>query len=533
MPVGGSSNAGQQSDEDDDFFKPTTNRQSTSKLSDRYGASSFRYVPPQEVIESGDESARVKTAVEWNLLQASVVTAYRLVDGENISQGRLGLALLRSDAEFRILLYRTKTDALATLNVSKSTKLFLRNDYLQFQSDDECFWSILFENDSELSRLLSTLDGACLLSGEKTQSKPIPASRSNPVIEEPNSDVDKSKANLISRMARVGQSIFPQEKQSFASEISDSSDTDTRIETIPRSNFSSHHRRVASSSKVLPVTIGMQMIPTSSVLTTADHNMMQTATDVNLNLFMTESRMQGTEMRMNLSKLEGKLDRMMDKIDNMQGLAGVGGKSSADKDEEMLALEEKILGLRKENHALKGTIRSLEERIMAHKANDLAEANLVKMEKRCQELEKTVGILQRDVQASHKKIDEDIKIIEEQSQTIEANREIMEHKTKAICTLEERLEAVQDEHNSELEKNKLLAEQLESVQKSMKDMEQELMKYKEDKSDNSTFDEMVKEIMNNCFQSLYEQIDDAKTIKIIGLTIRQETKAALERQKKK
>ncbi|XP_019538559.3 uncharacterized protein LOC109409565 [Aedes albopictus] len=571
--------AGQASDDDDDFFKPTSNSTlakifgisksdasaavskkspdresskvmpSSSKVSDRYGTSSFRYVPPsqQGAVDSttdggGAEHSENQASSEWNLAQASVVTAYKLVDNENTAQGKLGLALLRSGLEFRILIYRTKTDALATLNLAATTKLFLKNGYLQFRSDDDAFWSVLFENSAERDRLLATIQGVCILEQEQRPPEhrvpPIPASRTIPIVEEPDSDAEKGKASLISRMARVGQPILPQSKPMSTTEVSDSSDTDARFETIPRPNIPPHRRPGGNGgiAKLQSPTMGMQMIPSAAnALTTAiaGQNLLHTATDVNFNLFMTESRMQGTEVRMNLSKLESKLDRVLDKIDLVNLNSGGEGKTSIDKDEDILALEEKILELKKENHALKGKLRSLEAEVHSRNEDVHLKQQLADSEKRNAEFQETITSLQKDIEASRDKSENDLRELDKIRKELETTKQLLHDNSKEFESLSNQLNESHDKQATLSEENSQLVKQREECQTTTKSMEQELKTWKEKAARSELeMEELIKAIMNNCFQRMCDQISDARTLKIIGQTIKHETKAALARRQK-
>lgn len=558
------------SDDDDDFFKPTSNstlakifgiskgsttstrnspeivssatKTTASKISDRYGSSSFRYVPPQEISEShsdGEKSSK-KSSAEWSLLQASVVTAYKLINNDNTALGKLGLALLCSGSEYRILIYRTKTDALATLNLAVSSKLFLKNEYLQFRSDDESFWSVLFENLAERDRLLKTIQNVCTIQKEQPHRvPPIPASRTIPIIEEPDSDVEKCKASLISRMARVGQPILPQDKPHSTTEVSDSSDTDARFETVPRSSIPLHRRAASGGSgKVQSVPMGLQMIPSAAnALTTAiaGQNMLHTATDVNFNLFMTESRMQGTEVRMNLSKLESKLDRVLDKIDfiNLNSGRGSDEKSPIDKDGDMLALEEKILELKKENHALKGKLRTMEAEIDSRMNDTILRQQLIESEKRCKEFELTVATLHEDLVACRNRNDLNLRETERLKGEIDANNKLIAEKAKEITILTNQIGEAQNRVTLSDEKNLLLMTKIELLENTAQSMEQELKCFQSKAITSEKVDDLVKAIMNSCYQRMSDQIDDARTLKIIGQTIKQETRAALAQRQAK
>ncbi|XP_055609381.1 uncharacterized protein LOC129756503 [Uranotaenia lowii] len=577
MPIGGSGSVGQHSDDDDDFFKPTPNStlakifgiakpstntikrkeepnprpdvakergtvSSASKISDRYGSSSFRYVPPSATQQNESDKIReTKTSQEktnnpeWIVALASVVTAYKLIDNNNKGLGKLGLALLKLDTALKIILYRTKTDALATLNVTPTTEIYVKSEYLQFRTDDESFWSVLFDKSVEKEQILTILGKVCLIHLETTEppepKPPVPAARSFPIVEEPESEVETSnKHRLISRMARMGQSILPQsDKTSSVNEVSDSSDTDVaRIETIPR-----HHRRSGSGGKIHPVAIGMQMVPSSQAAAAfssaiAGQSMMQTATDVNFNLFMTESRMQGTEVRMNLSKLETKLDRMLDKIELININNGSDARSNIDKDEDILQLEEKNLELKKENHVLKNKVKNLESKTSSAEEFTSLKDNLAASERQCNFYSKEIEQLQQDLHLSNVENDKNLKQIENLSNEITAKNSIISEKTEELKVLNEKLQIMITEQDSMRQNNALLVKQVENLEKSIASLEDQIQKQSPQKG-KQDFDMMIKEIMNNCFQKLCDKLEDKNTLRVIGQTLKQETKAVLDR----
>ncbi|XP_055540714.1 uncharacterized protein LOC129727182 [Wyeomyia smithii] len=538
------------SDEDDEFFKPTANSSlakvfgiskssppktvssaevpKSNRLSDRYGSSSFRYVPPSSTQADEDKQEQIsdKTIATLKLVQASVVAAYKLVGTENVSQGKLGLALLNSEDGYKVLLYRTKTDVLATVNISTSTKMFLKSNYLQFHSDDECFWSVSFDQPTEREHLLSIIVKVCVVEKQKddvAMCRPIPASRTTiPVVEEPDSDsTDQKKINLISRIAKVGQPILLQEKQ-CRTEISDSSDTDVRIETIPR------HRRTGSGSRIHPVSIGMQMLPSSNALSTAiaGQNLLQTTADCNFNMLMTENRMQSSELRMNLSKIESKLERVLDKIDllNPSGPSGYA-KSTFDKDEDILHLEETVLELKKENHLLKRKVRNLEMEATSSKQFPEMDELLIQAEKRYQLLHDEAESLREKVQSSEKKCLENSKEIERLNAELVQKMTMAEKAAKDINHLEEQLAASQNDRTLLQQTNKALENDLQCCRATVTALQQEQLAQGEQQQKRQ--DDIVKNIMNNCFHRIREEINDVRVLKIIGDVFKKETKAVI------
>uniref|UniRef100_A0A182PNC2 WH1 domain-containing protein n=1 Tax=Anopheles epiroticus TaxID=199890 RepID=A0A182PNC2_9DIPT len=506
------------------------------KISERYGPSNFRYVPAEPAEDDTMDDA-AKTP-DWTIVRASVVTAYKLIDGDNVFLGKLGLALLNSSTGHRLLLYRTKTDVLGTVTLASDTKLFLKQDYLQFRADDSNeFWSVLFESESDRQALLAAIESWCCVERE-------------PIVEEPLSEVERDvpepskskRSELAARMARMGGQAMPLPEKAKPPPIptaapgSDSSDTsDSKIETIStrpirRPNFTS--------------SIGMQMVPLAGMIPTSNVGSVSgqstaTMADVNFNLVMSENRMQNTEMRMNLTKLESKLDRVLDRIDLLslhQGTNAERPATVADKDAEVLELEEKLLELKRANHALKGKVRTLEaaEREGTREANTKLEEKLKTLEELERRQQESISTLQSQLTASHteairqkEKIETLEKQLTEQTLTIEG-------KTKELkLTLEQLEEArrVRASLNGLLEEEKQRSEkvhlQLEQLQKDFDELQKELQQRQPAPSSSAS---LVKDIMNGCYQQLCDQIADPHVLRIIAQTIKRETKAALERE---
>uniref|UniRef100_A0A182VRD9 WH1 domain-containing protein n=1 Tax=Anopheles minimus TaxID=112268 RepID=A0A182VRD9_9DIPT len=504
------------------------------KISERYGPSNFRYIPAEpDDDETGEDENKPP---EWSIVRASVVTAYKLVDGDNVFLGKVGLALLNSTIGYRLLLYRTKTEVLGTVTLERDTKVLLTQDYLQFTVDDsKDFWSVRFENETDRQVLLNAIDDCCRVERE-------------PVIEEPLSEVEKDpepsknkRSELAARMARMGgQAMPPMLEKSKAPPIpttapgSDSSDTsDSKVETISTRPT----RRPNAMSAV-----NMQMVPMAGMVPTNASGMPgsgqptgATMADVNFNLVMSENRMQNTEMRMNLTKLESKLDRVLDKIDLLNvHRSGDRPASVADKDAEVLELEEKLLELKRANHALKNKVRTLEtdERDGKREADAMLEGKLQTLEESERRLKESLLSLELKLESCRLEVGQQKKMIEVLETQLAEEKHSTESKTKEIRTMLEQLDEVQRERDclrKQVEQdNRQSAElhtQLEQLRKECSGLKEENQRRPAASSAS-----LVKDIMNGCYQQLCDQIVDPQVLKIIAQTIKRETKAALERE---
>ncbi|XP_058118993.1 uncharacterized protein LOC131287456 [Anopheles ziemanni] len=559
-------NGRKESDDDEDFFKPPTtggkstlakifgisSKSSTNnnervtapsvgpksiKISDRYGPSNFRYIPSQSV-EVEPMAEDTGKPPEWAIVRATVVTAYKLVDGDNVFLGKVGLALLKSSSGHRLLLYRTKTEVLGAVSFTPEVKLFLKQDYLQFRTDESGdFWSVLFESEADRQAMLTVLESWTVIERE-------------PLIEEPMSEAEKdpeptsTRSNLVARMARMGGQAMPlPERAAKAPPIptagpgSDSSDTsDSKIETISTRPIRRQNMLAA---------VGMQMVPLTGMVASGGntHNTPGQGTssvaDVNFNLIMSETRMQNTEMRMNMTKLESKLDRVLDRIDLLNLHSSSDRPASvADREAEVLALEEKLLELKRENHSLRGRVRTLEASETEGKRN--ADA---KLEQKVQALEVMERRLNGEIvnleqklessRAEYERVREKLELAEKQ---LTQTKETEERNTKELAStmgqLKEKVEQLEKQLTEETSRSADAKTLIDLLRKENETLKQTIDSEKERSSASQTpGSALVKEIMNSCYQQLCDQITDPQVLRLIAQTIKRETKAVLDREK--
>ena len=310
------------------------------------------------------------------------------------------MALLKLDDEFKIILYRSKNVALDTIKISQESKIFIKNDYFQFQSDTENFWSILFENLADRESILVQITDKCIIKRQiDNQEKPKLVQTEN-------------KDSLISRMAKVVQPVLiNKDKMKNPTSDDDSDDSSHKIETVP----------------VKPV---IALKKPSSVQKNYFHQKTD-VTDGNTQMLLTENRIQNTEIRINISKLESKVDRVLDKIDLLTLQAGHKLSNDDDMEGEMIKLEEKILHLKKENHFLKNKTNVLESDLNALKGKTCENEENENLNEKIQLYEKSIENLKNQDQEKDKMIENLRNDMESKDKTIEELRtQIDELKSK-------------------------------------------------------------------------------------------------------
>ncbi|XP_050088142.1 FK506-binding protein 15 [Anopheles aquasalis] len=548
-----------------DRKKPVTAEAPKSiQVSDRYGPSNFRYIPSSEP-ESEENEQRAagesnsKPPLEWVIVRASIVSAYKLVDNDNKFLGKVGLVLLKSSTAHRLLLYRTKSDVLCAATLTRETKLHLKQDYLQFRADESNeFWSILFESESDRGVMLPLIEGCCTIEREPLVEEPASEPEKEPqesveVVNNNSSNSNSRKIQLVARMARMGQAIpLPPEKQRLAGTDvppipsspparaggSDSSDdtSDSKIEIIP-----SRAIPIAARRPNVTHTLSMQMVPLAGMMSSAGGGSVgghsASNTDVNLNLIMSETRMQNTEVRMNLTKLESKLDRVLDRIDLLSVHGDRGTSGALDKDAELLQLEEKVLDLKRENHSLRAKLHA--EQKVAEERRSL-HAQLVEKVRSLTENEETLREEIAELKVKIEAGSTDREVEKERHHELETElstvRQSVERKTKELeQTLRELEEHRKKENQLQLELVEQRNRSLEATAQ-VEQLQRELQSWKDkaedEKAPHPSTGSLVKDIMNNCYQQLCEQIADPHILRMIASTIKRETKAVLERETK-
>lgn len=243
------------------------------------------------------------------------------VNNTNVSQGQMGIALLKNPNEnaSKLILYKTKDNILSTLQMTKAITIFWKPPYLQYHDSQNGFWSLLFANDMDSSDLFAklqefcTIDRANVVATEaNAKTKPdLPSKTMKSVEPQTVKKAAKTDApdDVIHRVARIGHQL-PIVKPS-ADDDSDStfqSDTE-KTPSIPpiKSAFNRPDDKAISSMYLPPkpanISVAFQPSTWSSSST------------FDLNSFAAENRMQNTEVRMNLSKLDTKLDKVLDNVE--------------------------------------------------------------------------------------------------------------------------------------------------------------------------------------------------------------------------
>lgn len=529
--------------------------------------------------------------VSWEVLLAKLVTAYKVINNQNTVIGKLGFAILISDKSqsLKIILYKSKIDLLSSLVLRTTNKIYVKGNFIQYLDAHNNFWSVLFENPNDRDEAIRLLEERCTIDRNEMENsiKSIPNNNnsncSNDTIVvgcgsgsdvkdndeneshenakkavEEDATCDKAvetdpedkqnkqmKANILTRMAKMGKRLVPSSSKASASDISDSSDPESSPKRQPRkpnTTNSSTSSPILQIAKLHPapqphsiaqtVEFKNNHLGSSAIISAA-------SSDTSLNLMM----MQNTEIRFNLSKLDSKLDKLCDKLDVISTASSFSGSSINDKnnndsirEEDIVRLEEKLIATKRENLSLKSIIRDLEDRMktLASNTHSVDEINELKVQ---------IKALQQE----SKNISLDLADKNDRTQILEAK---LKHSIEAF---EERevemrtMEADLGEIRSQLNISKRYAQDLELTLDDIK-KQRDNVSSKESQTDiiptpksldvstaNVPSEVVIKEIMNSLYFRLCEKISNinelkhSEVLKIIGQTIKHETSECLRK----
>ncbi|KAK7505089.1 hypothetical protein BaRGS_00003659, partial [Batillaria attramentaria] len=135
------------------------------RASSQGGNESLTYTAPKQPKkkEAGGGEAAAATAVTF----ATVVQAYKFVDNQYASQGKVGAAILANHAshDYRILLYYNKQQQLTNAKISPAFSFNVQaNNYANFYDDARINWSVMFNNAQDAERFAKEVGLAKALS---------------------------------------------------------------------------------------------------------------------------------------------------------------------------------------------------------------------------------------------------------------------------------------------------------------------------------------------------------------------------------
>lgn len=484
------------------------------------------------------------------------------------------MAVIKSttdDSVLRIILYRTKQNVLSTITLNAATattKVYLKQDYFQYQDDEQQFWSIRFDVDADRSEILQAISKHCIVEHEPIEEKQpnvvptktritipveIPLS-AEPCASTSSTAEEQSKRTLVTRMAKMGKQLPQVTRQPIATKDSSSpedSDTDVRKERYkpalpkwkPDVPTRIPHEMIPYSGNGMNTSSGTPILSTSTLIA---YNQMS---EHGINAFLSENRIQNTEVRMNLSKLETKIEKVLDKIDliNLRTSEGHAAAKKTDVEEELLQMEEKMLALKRENRQFRIQIQELNNGNGNVKdlatALDIATATNQRLQS---ELKDRTNELQRMTITLNDKNEELARLRSHNSDILDehktsVNQKQTEHDSAIQLLKAKHLENETKINQLQMDISQLTAEKsntfksLEMSEEKIKVLERQLKEKNIEIVQEPALDITIKEIMNSFYQKFQDQLGEENTfnaeglLKIVRVLIKKETTAALNR----
>lgn len=310
--------------------------------------SSLKYIPPKK--KSLDNAKKLAEQATWSVVVSKIVTAYKLIDDNNVQQGLLGIALLTHSQihSSKLILYKQKNQLLSTLVLKESSQVFWKSPFIQYYDDLGVFWS-LSSKEEDFDELCENLTGKC----EIVRTSCDEQSQTKSEVQGENSE-EKASIQMSSTEAEEGDN-----SNSNDSETRHKSDVMSRVAKVglrmPMANPVGGKDSIDSQTlKTAPKKIETENVKESNQMPNNPMQSNSVPSDSSEFIALTaEYRLQNTELRINLSKLDSKLDRVIDNIELLRLDANAKPRDSNELEEENLQLEERMLELKKENRCLK------------------------------------------------------------------------------------------------------------------------------------------------------------------------------------
>ncbi|KAF5307359.1 hypothetical protein FQR65_LT07076 [Abscondita terminalis] len=321
--------------EDEEYF----NSSASSNLSSLFGTSltfqtgnetDLSYTAPKQPKATQETSSKTQSSV----LCSKFVDVFKLINNEHVQQGKSGIAIIGNELlnVYEVILYKSKQDIITRSKLKTGFTFHKQsNNFASFCDEQQQRWSVHFQNLKDIDEFCKQLQ---LHSAQVVQQVP-----EQKVLEQNKKDTEnydslsdtstsKTKANILSRMAKMGQPILPKVDSPARTE-SDISDSDekTIIKKPKKPRHPPKEKIPTDQTVTLPlsqsefVVVNGRAVPISTFQQNLNlppfaqplWNHSQTVSDP-LNIFIAENRTHNCEMRMNMSQLSMKLDKVYEEI---------------------------------------------------------------------------------------------------------------------------------------------------------------------------------------------------------------------------
>ncbi|XP_049887658.1 uncharacterized protein LOC126382018 [Pectinophora gossypiella] len=356
---------------DDDYFTPV----STTTLASIFGSDkeskderegkkttneSLKYTPPKQHVPQNVTEEKVEEESKLTeCIFACALSAHEWTNNNYVNRGKVGFAIIKitKNNSHTIILYNSNKTTLSSTTVTSNLNMTVKGDnYICFYDSLSKYWSI-YAKEVEVKKISEILTkfGVNIKYAVNTDHNPPDPNKT--VVDKcdtatynsgKESDTDSSvnrrtKASILNRMATMGHSVLPLHTLP-ADKSSDSSDNENTNQppkiTRPKPVKTINKRMVSdknvaevldlSNSSKTTVAKIEQPLPTTSMVYTCINGQLVPVSNTNLgaaygnnsnsemNLFMSEQRINNNELRININRTADKVDQILEKIKGLE-----------------------------------------------------------------------------------------------------------------------------------------------------------------------------------------------------------------------
>ena len=418
--------------------------------------------------------------------------------------GKHGCAIIGSSAQnsFEMILYKEKRNVIMRAKIGAEFAISVKkDDFASFYDSAKENWLVKFSNNDDCVAVLTQVEkcgGKVVSEDTKKVVNEKPQSEKS---EEDSTPENKARSDILTRIAKMGQSILPSKASDTSEEVVET--VDTKVSGLSKSRDFSSVSSSSSSTILTPANIihserSMPTVPNTVVIT-------QPMGYDPLNVYVSENRAHNSELRMNLSQISEKLNCIMKLVDS---------EKTSNKPDDVSKSKIKVLELRVEN-----LVRELDT-IQQENAKLKLERNHQNTAlKREQELETELKNLQEHKNA---KIEE-----------LERQILLSESKVVELCQVSETQKTETDELRKQLASYQEESSEVPNLKQTILELEQKLIECElnrekqttdEDKEKTASFTSMLKEEMNGMYADIVANFNKDQNISEINNIIAQNIK---------
>ncbi|KAL4706876.1 hypothetical protein ACJJTC_010110 [Scirpophaga incertulas] len=328
-------------DIDNDFFTPV----SSTSLANIFGKSqsnsvteneSLKYLPPKQT-NTSNKSEEHKTT---ECVFASALLGYEWCNVNYVAKGKVGFALIKmvNTDSHNIILYDSNKRTLSCATITPNFIItFKENVYFSYIDNSQKYWC-LYSSEKELTTIKKIFEGlGAIIKISTNGQKKLETSELEQVsTTEVESDTDdtlykKTKMSILHRMANMGHSVLPSEplaveKSSSSSDTSENdykTDRNKQIKNIERNSLEKTAFKTQALVEIkknidtpenpihnvpLFTSVSGQFVPVSTSNVIAKTS---SCCGNDLNYFITEQRINNSEVRININRVNDKIDQIL------------------------------------------------------------------------------------------------------------------------------------------------------------------------------------------------------------------------------